>query len=61
MLDFKMMLEAGCSGIYTDYIKPYDLDIVNIEKTPFWSGRILVNQKEMAINFNTIMERIILD
>ena len=30
MLDFKMMLEAGCYGIYTDYIKPYDLDIVNI-------------------------------
>ncbi len=55
MLDFKMMLEAGCSGIYTDYIKPYDLDIVNMKKTPFWSGRILVNQKEMAINFNTIM------
>lgn len=50
-----MMLEAGCSGIYTDYIKPYDLDIVNMKKTPFWSGRILVNQKEMAINFNTIM------
>ena len=55
MLDFKMMLEAGCYGIYTDYIKPYDLDIVNMKKTPFWSGRILVNQKEMAINFNTIM------
>ncbi len=32
MLDFKMMLEAGCSGIYTDYIKPYDLDIVNMKK-----------------------------
>ncbi|USF28835.1 phosphatidylinositol-specific phospholipase C/glycerophosphodiester phosphodiesterase family protein [Clostridium sp. MD294] len=55
MLDFKMMLEAGCYGIYTDYIKPYDLDIVNMKKTPFWSGRILVNQKEMAVNFNTIM------
>lgn len=55
MLDFKMMLEAGCYGIYTDYIKPYDLDIVNMKKTPFWSGRILVNQKEMVVNFNTIM------
>lgn len=55
MLDFKMMLEAGCYGIYTDYIKPYDLDIVNMKKAPFWSGRILVNQKEMAVNFNTIM------
>ncbi len=55
ILDFKRMLDAGCYGIYTDYIKPYDLDLVNMKKTPFWAGRMMINQKESNINFNTIM------
>lgn len=55
ILDFKRLLNEGCYGIYTDYIKPYDLDLVNMKKNPFWSGRIMVNQKEIALNFNTIM------
>lgn len=55
VLDFKLMLQAGCYGIYTDYIKPYDLDLVNMKKTPFWSSRVMVNQKEIVSNMITIM------
>ncbi len=56
VLDFKLLLDAGCYGIYTDYIKPYDLDLVNMKKAPFWAGRIMLNQqKDFTINFNTIL------
>lgn len=55
ILDLKMLLEAGCYGIYTDYIKPYDLDLVNMKKNPFWSSRVLVNQKEIVSNMIVIM------
>ena len=46
ILDFKLLLNAGCYGIYTDYIKPYDLDLVNLKKTPFWAGRVMLNQQK---------------
>ncbi len=56
ILDFKAMLNAGCHGIYTDYIKPYDLDLVNMGKNPLWAGSLMIDQKNIGANFYTIME-----
>ena len=57
ILDFKAMLNAGCYGIYTDYIKPYDLDLVNMARTPFWAGSLMIDQKTIGANFYRIMEK----